>query len=218
MKLKDMNQSPELLELRPVNGVTVSRYRQAMRQGAKFPPLKWDEVHRIIVGGNHRVAAMTEEFGEEYEPEFETLHLETWADVLEEFALDNATHGKPLEGYSRRKTALALLDAGRALENVARLFDVSAGRVEKWGEDMVRVIGKRGKQTSKPTKFGVPKNAEPITEKEYSKHAKLERGVTVRHMAEQITNYAHRGWLRLDDDREMQALESLRDALAEVLG
>lgn len=217
MKLKDLKQSEELLELRPVNAVTVSRYRQAMRQGAEFPPLKVDTVHGIVVGGNHRMAAMLAEFGENHDVKVTKVKLETWADVLEEFAVDNAKHGMPLEGFSRRRTALALIEAGKPPEEVARLFDVSQGRLEQWGATTVRVIGKRGKQTAKPVKHGVPQDATPVKEAEYQKHVRADKGVTVRHMAEQITSYAERGWLQLEDDKEKASLTRLRDALIAAL-
>ena len=209
-KLSELKQSDVLLDLRPVNPVVVSRYRQAMRHGAVFPPMKYDVKHNILVGGNHRYAAYMEEFGENHEVEVEKLTCKEWGDVLETFAVDNAQHGMPLEGFHRRRVALALIDAGRTIEQVARLFDVSVGRLEHWGAQTVRIIGQA---QPGPVKYGVPTEPKAIGKREYASHVKVDKGVSVRSMAKQITDYIRRGWIQLEDDRETEALAELKEAL-----
>lgn len=218
MKLKDINTSTFLLDLRPINTATVSRYRQAMRQGAKFPPIKVDLDHNILVAGNHRFTAMLEEYGEDLVVEVVPLHCSNWREVLQEFTLDNKTHGMPLKGFSRRRTALALMSLGEKPEDIASLFDVSTGRIENWGDETVRVIGQSGHESLQPLKRGAPSDSDPISEAEYRRHVSIDKSVTVRNMADQIVSYANRGWLRLNDDRELEKLEELRNTLNRVLG
>ncbi|MFA5634547.1 MAG: helix-turn-helix domain-containing protein [Anaerovoracaceae bacterium] len=220
MAVKDLVLSDRLLDLRRVDRVTVSRYRQNLREGAVFPPVKWCRKHGIVVGGNHRVTAMREEFGDDHATAVEVLECGDWAAVLEEFARDNSTHGLPLGGYARRRVALELIEAGRSAAEVARLFNVSARAVEQWGGHVVLVFGtgrKKETPTALPVKVGVPKGAAPIQRAGYEVHRKREYGIPAIGLARQLTAWCRRGWVTFAGEGDREVFCELRDELTRVL-
>lgn len=212
-KIADLAADPEIVELRVVNPTVVSKYRQAMRQGDQFPPILIDQNDRVI-SGNHRYAAMLEEWGKDAEAVCEQMVFLDEAARIEEAARENAKHGHPLDGFSRRKFALKLVEMGRRAEDVGRLLGVSAKRVEEWG-DMCVVIRGKG---SKPIKHGLEHlSGQTVKKTEYDEHVKHDRGVPALTQARQLTSWLRNGWINISDGNTVSALEELQHELNKTL-
>jgi hypothetical protein len=65
-KLDSLQQAQWVLDIRPVDAFVVSRYRQAWRTGAAFPPIIADKATREIISGNHRWQSAMDEFGPDF--------------------------------------------------------------------------------------------------------------------------------------------------------
>jgi hypothetical protein len=216
MKLKDIELSEAMLELRPLDAFTVSRYRQHVRTGVKFPPIVLDADGLYPVCGNHRTAAYRAELTDDADIEVIIVKFKSNRERLEYMARDNMAHGMPMDGITRRRVALALADEGMTTGEIAELFNVPERTLEKWGERTVCVIGKgqgRG-GTIKPVKAGPDlETGQKVTPEQYETHIKCDMGASFRQMSKQIIRWLNAGWVNLDDERNEAALEALRVAV-----
>jgi hypothetical protein len=206
LKLKQVNQDQNLLSIRPVNTVFVSRYRQAYRQGAGFPPITIDQ-HKMIVSGNHRYAALLAEFGEEHEIEVVQKKFKTDRDRLEFFANENTKHGNALDGISKKRISLALIKEGATQEDIARIFDVSVKRVISWGGNSVMVEIGKGKTEPMPAKRGL-EATRPMTKIQYKEHIKADRGVPITSLTGQLMRWLRNGFVA-DTEVNRELLQEL---------
>jgi hypothetical protein len=207
IKLKNLNTDSEILAIRNVNPLFVSRYRQAMRQGDQFPPLLIDGRTKTIISGYHRYEAYLAEYGKDHTVDVVSKTYDTEADRIEEAVKENSKHGNPLDGISRRRAALKLAELGRDAEAISRLLGVSVKRVEKMGDLVVCV---RGQSAPQPVKRGLEHiRGETVSAKDYKEHVKADRGVPVVSLANQLTRWFRNGWIS-DDERTIDAIAELR--------
>ena len=212
VKIKDISTDPKLITLRPVNIVFVSRYRQAYRTGADFPLIIVDS-QNLVVSGNHRYQAMLEEFGPDYEITVNQKAFKSEKDRLEFFAAENSHHGNPLDGISKKRIAVSMIEAGATQEDVARVFNVHVQKVIKWGDNCAMLVIGRGKTTPVPLKKGP--DIEPgqiITRKEYKEHIQCDIGKSPFSIAEQLSRWLRNGWVKKTDTN----LKCLRDLSANI--
>jgi hypothetical protein len=211
IKLKDIKQDPTILELRPTNPVVVSRYRQAMRCGDVFPKPIIDQ-KRNIVAGNHRYEAYLGEYGEDHEIEAIQKKYKDEASRIEDAIRDNARHGSPLDGISRRRAILKLTELGRSTEAIATLLGVSCKRVCELAGMSVLVIG----GGTQPIKHGLEHMAgRQVTQEEYDQHRTRDRGVPVKQAAQQLIRWIENGWIDTTDEAAVDALQCLARAIEE---
>ena len=204
------------MDLRPVNDVIVSRYRQAMRNGDQFPPVVIDQ-HDILIAGYHRVAAAKAEYGEDVVMEAQRGKYADAARRIEAAVQDNARHGLPLDGVTRKRAAIRLAELGRDPDAIARLLGVSVKRVEELAGMHVVVAGGNGTSERKAIKHGLEHMAgSRVSAKQYEEHAKRDRGVPVIQTARQLTRWIRNGWIDKENANEVAALEELREALKEL--
>lgn len=190
----------KLIELRPINPVFVSRYRQSYRMGAAIPPLIVEEGTNRIISGNHRYTAMVQEFGPDYKTEVIYKKFEDELAVLKEFTRDNAAHGYPLDGITRKRLVAAMLDLGATIEEVARLLNVPVRNLESWGRNFVAVIGSDGMQRHVPVKRGFPAVQTTITPQLYEEHKRADRGLKVEELVGQLLRWLRNGWVEPKED------------------
>lgn len=203
-------------ELRPLDMFMVSRYRQAWRIGAKFPPIIIDSKTREIISGNHRYTSALSEFGEDYMVDVEPRRFASRADQLRCMAEENAKHGMQMDGITRRRVALAMIDAGIKAEEVAAIMNVPVQSLTKWGQMTVLVIGK-GKKEVAPVKGGIDlEQVKKMTEPQYQTHIERDKGVEARHMAQQLTRWLVNDWINWNDERNVAAFDELSKALEEA--
>jgi len=212
IKLSALNQDDEILELRSVNPVTVSRYRQAMRTGAKFPPLVVTP-DNLIVSGNHRYESAIAELGESHAIDCIVKTFPDRAAMIEEAARENATHGEAMDGFSRRKFALRLIQLGRTPEAIAQIFNVPVKRIEEWGGQTVVIRGKG----HVPTKRGLEHiSGKTVSNAQYQEHSRHDKGVPAASMARQLASWLRNGWVNFDDPKTAQAIEDLSTEIENI--
>ena len=214
IKLSELEFSERLTALRTIDAFTVSRYRIAMRAGAQFPKPLVNRDTNEIVSGNHTVTAMLAEFGEDHVIEVDTKTYKSDAEIIEDFARHNVGHGRPLDGWTQRKIALALAEAGQSEAAIAALLNVPVAHLQKWGDRTVIVIGRDKERRTEPVKAGVYVPKGTMTERQYERHAEADIGMSVRELADQLSARLENGWINKDDAGECLALDRLRAALA----
>jgi hypothetical protein len=138
-KLDSLQLAQWVLDIRPVDAFVVSRYRQAWRTGAAFPPIIADKATREIISGNHRWQSAMDEFGPDFEIPVEYKTFKSRADALRVMADENAKHGEPMDGITRRRLTCAMLVEGITEKEVAAILGVPVTRLERWGEQSVTV-------------------------------------------------------------------------------
>jgi hypothetical protein len=216
LKLSEIKVSGEMLELRPLDAFTVSRYRQNIRTGVKFPPIVLDLDGGFIVSGNHRYAGYVAELPDDAEIEVIMRSFASNKERIEYMARENMAHGMPMDGITRRRVALALAAEGATTAEISRLFNIPERTLQKWGERTVCVIGKgqgRG-GTIHAAKAGPDlEPGQKVTVEEYETHIKCDMGATARHMAAQLVRWIRQGWINMEDERNLDALQELQNAL-----
>ena len=219
IKLQNLKVSPEITGIRPVNVVVVSRYAQAMRQGATFPPITITK-DGTIVKGNHRYQAYLKEYPDDYEISVEVKSYKTKADMVEDSIRDNAQHGYQLDGISRKRAIFALSKLGRTDQQIADLLGVSVRRVVEIAGLGVIVVGQDGEKEEFPIKGGaeaVAKKRIEITEEQYTDHINRDRCMYVKPTAEQLAKWLRQGWVDLDNAGNIKALQDLYEAIEETV-
>jgi hypothetical protein len=220
IKLKQLRQDPAILDLRPVNDVFVSRYRQAMRNGDVFPQIVVDQELRIV-SGNHRYQAMIAEFGEDYAVEIIKERFADEASRIERAVIDNAKHGNPLDGISRKRAVLRLTQLGRTAESIAKLLGVSCKRVAELAGMSVIVVGGDGgkaKPIAQPIKRGLEHIAgQNVTPAQYEQHRQKDRGVPAKQAAQQLIRWIKSGWIDQSDTETIDALHELKELIAKEI-
>lgn len=216
-KLADLKQCERILSMRPTNPIFVSRYRQAMRAGAKFPPLIIDKTGRII-GGNHRYEAYLAEYGKEHEVEVIVRKFANEVERIEEAIRDNANHGNALDGITRKRAAIILAELGRSPETIGQLLGVSVKRLEEMCGMSVLVIGTNGQTQRQPLKRGLEHIAgTEVTAEQYAKHRTTDRGVPVVQSALQIIRWIENDWIDWTNEETRAALCDLHAAIAKKI-
>lgn len=208
---------PKLVEIRPINTHFVSRYGQAYRTGAKFPLPIVEEGTLRITSGNHRVMAMLQEYGPDRKVNVMVNKYASEREVLECFVKENAVHGNALDGITRKRMTIALIDEGVTEEDIASLFNVPVKRVEQWGNQTVLVIGKKGKTkftVVKPGKRGL--KGKTMTVAQYSTHVGRDRGLNVVSQMDQLIRWFSNDWVERTD-KNMNTAQDLIDTASSWL-
>ena len=201
------------IALRSIDIHVVSRYRQAMRTGAKFPPVIVDKKTLEIISGNHRVTAYLAEFGEGYDIEVDLQSFKSHAEQLRVMAEENAKHGMLMDGFTRRKIAAAMIDEGIDTANVAAIFNVPVQVIEKWGSQTVFVIGKG----AMPVKFGLDTDTvTKVTKEQYKEHCAKDYGVQARCMGAQLCRWISAGWVNMQDEQTAATFAELKGLLSSI--
>lgn len=205
--------SDKLIALRSIDVHTVSRYRQAMRTGSKFPPMIVNAANNEVVCGNHRLTAYMEEYGDDYIVDVDARKFKNYVEIIKLFTTDNVKNGRPLDSFTRQKIAIALAEAGEDLEAVAALLNVPVSNLQDWGGRTVVVIGTDKQRHVEPIKRGlvVPKGT--MTEAQYKQHTSTHIGMTVKSLADQLSERIENGWIDVNDEEEIKSLERLMGAL-----
>ena len=215
--IEKLKQAPWVLDIRPVDAFVVSRYRQAWRQGAKFPPLIADKDTGEIISGNHRWQAAMDEFGPDFTIPVYFEKFKSRADALRIVAESNATHGVPMDGITRRRLTIAMLNEGVSEEEIAKILGVAVTRLRIWGKQSITVqIGR--KYVARPVKAGIDtETVKTMTKNEYREHIDRDQGLQARYMAEQLTRWLHNGWVNFNDEATANAVRELGQAIVAIM-
>ena len=220
IKLSDIVIDPTI-QVREISTNTVSEYRQALRAGAKFPPLIIEKGTNRVVCGNHRYYAFKGVLAPDAAVNctYETFKSE--ADLIKRAASDNSKHGRPLSTWDKKRVVMRLGDQGVDKDEIAAVLSVPINKVEEWAGMTVVVVGgtsKKQMRRSEPVKHGLEHMAgKEIPETQYEEHADRDRGVPAKNLAASLTRWINNGWIDTDDDKTMANLQALYDALGGLL-
>lgn len=95
MRVGDLVTVPNLYPRRKLNDYNISGLADALRAGAKLPPIVIDQDDRIV-DGYHRHLAYLRVFGPDYFVEVERRHYDSDLGMFLDAAALNATHGERL--------------------------------------------------------------------------------------------------------------------------
>jgi hypothetical protein len=211
-QLKDLKQSEEILEIRQPNPNTVSVYRQAMRQGDKFPALVITP-ENIIVSGNTRYAAYCDEYPEDHEVSVEVRKYANHTDMIEDSIRENIRHGDRLEGIQKKRAIHKLLSLGKTAEDLSALLGMSVKRIEHYAGLYVII---RGGKERKPVKRGLEHMAaKSVTRNQYEHHERRDRAFSVHAQCNQLIRWIENGWVDMDDERNIESLCRLAEVIDE---
>jgi hypothetical protein len=213
-RLKDVS---AVLEIRPTDQSTVSRYRQALRHGEKFPPLVRDQDNNLIAG-YHRRDMYREEHGPDYEVDVVTIQCENDLERLVYAVQDNLRHGRPIEGYERRMAIVKLINLGMKDDQICDLFKCSVKSVQHVAGMTVVLRGgatnAHGDQELMPLKRGAEHIAgRTVTVRQYEQHVRHDVAVPIETSASQLTRWIKNRWVDMENERSINALRELHDEL-----
>lgn len=212
--LSELSQSEQILEIRRTNPVFVSRYAQAMRAGSDFPPLLVTP-DGVIVSGNHRYEAYCQEYPDDHKVDVIVREFADQADMIETAIRENATHGNPLDGISRKRAVLKLIELGRSEQEVAKLLGCSIKRIMSLAGQYVVVRG----EGKKPVKRGLEHlSGQKISKSQYQDHADRDRAMHVVGQCEQLVRWLDNGWVDLEREENIDALRKLGEAIDKNIG
>lgn len=202
---------PKLRDMRHINPVVVSRYRQSYRNGAPMPYIiVEDGPANRIVSGNHRATALLKEYNDDHVITVEVRNYANERGVLEDFLKENLTHGMPLDDFSKKKIVNALTEEGASAEDISKLFNLPVKRIEKFGEGSVMVT--MGDHTEEmPSKRGFEPE-KVLTEEQYKDHATKDRGFPVSQQVSQLMRWIVGDLIPYNEDNDT-LLRSLRDEI-----
>jgi len=215
IKLGDLVFDERLIKLRPINIFFVSQYRQAYRGGHIFPPIIVEENTNRIASGNHRATAMIGEYGLDYEVKVIVKKYASKKALLEDFVKENIRHGCPIDGITKKRLSIALINEGASLEELAVLFGVPVKRIIQMGEQTVVVIGVNGKHEILPVKKNFDTLAE-LTKSQYDEHCKRDLGIPPAHLAEQLLRWFRNDWIGRTDEH-LAIMGELHEAIGRFL-
>jgi len=213
VKISELKTDEGLLDIRPVDPITESRYRIAMRCGAQFPKMIINKADMSVICGNHRLAAMRAEFGEDHVADVEIRTFRNRLEILRTFTEDNTKHGKPLTGFALHRCGFAMLNEGMSAEEVSKSLNIPMALFEKWGERTVGIIGK-GRTDTVPVKAGLVVPGGKMTQKQYAEHVRRDLGEDIIKLSDQLTRWLENGWFSPDDESVMESLKALGAAMA----
>lgn len=217
IKITQLEIDPNL-KVREVNEYAVSRYAEAMRNGDEFPPVVVDQKNRLICGHTRYYAYKRAFKDPELMVKAERKTFKTEADALMFAASDNARHGLPLDTWDKKNITIKLLSMKRTPEEIAKLFGVSANRIEDWAGMTVVIVGKKGQRTQKPVKNGSKHMiGQEVTEEAYENHAQREMGIHGKYYSSRLFDLIKYDWIDTEDAETMGSLKQLHQILTEFL-
>lgn len=217
-KATELTIDENLTEMRPINAYFVSRYRQAMRNGAKFPAVIIEKGTNRIVSGNHRVTAYIQEFGDDVQIEVKEKEFASESELLRFFAEENSSHGNPLSGWSEKSIAQKLLELGDDPQEIGRVLNIPVSKVKKIGGLNVWVIGSDDKKEMKPVKHGLEHMAgHTVQNKEYETHKNHDRGVPARQQVDQLIRWIDSGWIDWENEYTYKSFQLLYNRLDKIM-
>ena len=216
-RLKTLQLDDTLLEIRPINAYVVSEYRQAMRNGDRFPPLVIDRKSRIICG-YHRYNAAIAEFGEDHAIECEVQTFANEAAAIKYALQDNARHGTRLTGITKRRAICKLLELGEDAASIAQTLGVAVQRIEEMAGLTVVVLGGGRKQQDMPVKHGLEHMAgKTVSAEQYEAHSQADRGIRCAAQADQLRRWIENDWVDWEDAKTSEAMTRLHEAMTKAM-
>ena len=159
IKVSDLVLDYNLYPRTETSKVHISQMAEALEAGVKFPPIIVDAKSLRVVDGFHRVEAYKRLKRETIEAELREYPSE--AELFAEAARLNASHGRPLSPYDRKRIVLRLKELGFERERIAEIIQARVETVDQILRDTALYKGnavpvKRGLETLKRKKITEP--------------------------------------------------------------
>lgn len=191
-----------------VQSVHVCALVEAILSGSALPPIVADEDSYRIVDGFHRYEAF-KRLGIERVPCI-LKRFGSDADMFEEALRLNASHGRPLAPYERRRCAEIARELGLSLEKVADALHVRIETVSEWVRGFVPTQDGR----HVPIKRGLQPSI-PLTQIQQEVNEKW-GGMNPLFYARQIIAYLEGGFYRQEQSALAKALDRIVQLWTEV--
>ena len=203
----------QLLDIRPIDAHVVSRYRQYMRNGSKFPDIVVAAAsHNTIVIGNHVATAVLEEYGKNHVVTVTVVPFASRAAILRAVAESNVAHGLPMSGITRTKLRDAMLAAGLSYADIATSMQTTEWHVQNWGSlPVIGLLNRKATAVDMPIKeCGISPSVRAATAQQYADHIQKDVSVPPELLAKQLTRWLRAGWVDLTATNVRAALHALR--------
>jgi len=194
---------------------TVLQYAEAMRAGAKFPPIVVAPIEgaMTVVDGVHRQKAMRKL--KVATAQAEVLPAMSVADALLEATRLNAKHGKPLTFTDRLDVYRRLTEHGFTQSQVGEVLQARAKEIRRLAASRVAYAATGEPITLRP-------GASHLAGLRFSDEGEeaANRTVTTNqvHILTQVTTLLKNGWMDLKDAKVLALLLELKALLAKVRG
>jgi hypothetical protein len=220
--LNELKLIPELQEIRPTDGATVERYKQALRQGDRFPDLVVTQDNQLV-SGYHRREAYAGVHGEDYTVECTVLHFDSLVEMLTFAIRENVRHGRPIDQQERSRAMIRMLKFGLSEQSLAELFRCSIRSVEQVSD--ITVVKRGAKDpvplSPKPTTIAAaPEPPAPVTEtdvKALATEITPTSGKRIAELVSELSGCLRKGWVDHKDPALMKALAQLEIQLRPVV-
>jgi len=209
VKLSQLSQDEQLLYIRGIDRHFVSQYKQNMQNGAVFPPIVVNRKNLQIVSGNHRYHAMLSVYGLEHKVVVITESFKSRSEILAFFTKENVSHGKFLDGFTKKKLIMAMYKEGISYEDIANHLNVHITKINEYSADVVMVQIGDDVQTL-PVKEHIEIEAgRVIYELAYRRHEDHDRGISVVQQCMQLYRWLKEGFISTKKQNNIDALKLL---------
>ena len=219
IKLQNLVIDPTI-QVREVCSQTVSKYRQAYRAGAQFPPIVVDKKTLRVVCGNHRYFMLKGLIEPSDLVDCEVIDFKSEQDLLKYAARDNSVHGRPLSTFDKKRIILRLKKLKTTDAELSKILGIPEKRISQLAGMTVCVVGGKGKKKYKreePLKRGLEHlKGREVTEDQYQEHKHKDRGIQASSMAKALTRWIDNGWIS-GDEITMAAMTDLYASLGVFL-
>lgn len=201
------------LAVREINGQLITRYAEAKKGGAEFPPVLLEQGTNRLVAGFHRVRAYQMVLEPDAQIPAEHREFADAAALLLAAGESNSNHGLQMTRFEQKNLTARLLDLKVKRERIAQALNVSAERITRWDDDKV-IVMKSGKRERKPLKHGLAHmRGQTVSAETYADIRDHYSGWNVSFHAKQIMKHINNATIDADDSEQNTLLADLRAAI-----
>lgn len=192
-----------------IDWVTTSRYYNALKSGAVFPPITVAEINRkyILVDGGHRLKAHKDN-GETH-IQTEVLNGLDMKGIYLEAVKRNSEHGRQFSTQEVTKICITLKAWNMSQEEISQIVRIPADKIEPFvAKRMVSIIstGQEIPLKSSLQNLSDMNIQEPINQTNVA-------GIKQVHLLVTLINLLENKWINLDDKIVVRKLKKLKQLL-----
>jgi len=219
--LASLVEDMDLYPRHAVDGAHVSSLVQALESGAVLPPLVADKKSKRITDGWHRARAYRRFVGEDAVIDVELVEYSTEAEMMFDAVHRNSKHGRRLDAMDLTRSAVMLEKQGLGKDKIAMALNVTEGRVEKLVLKVATTRAANANNVPGTHKIALKRPVRhfaggTMTKEQVEAH-KMMPGTSFLLIAKQLTEAIRTKLIDLDDEKLVEQLGKLRDALASVV-
>lgn len=199
-----------------VDGQNVTYIREAIRSGAKLPPLVVCKKTRRVVDGFHRGKAYRMECGENVKVEIVEKTYKGDKDLFIDACALNGAHGRALTTFDRSHIVVTAKTLGIDLNSVATALNMTTAKLESLAVDRSAQVNGDSIRTVPIKRTIRHKHGQTLTETQEVANRKLS-GMNQVFYVNQIITLIESDLLNKDDDDLLKRLRVLHGLLDDVL-